>query len=139
MTTTTTTSMTETRSQPWKLISGLLALAVIFLIAAVGVESYYFYRITHHPTSVRHEALAHSSAQNTSSAHIDPLTADDWDLPNASLSAGNPWNQLNRLHQQMNQLFNDTFSQFPADNPALLSAVSPNLDVREEKQWSPDS
>ena len=34
----------------------------------------------------------------------------------------------------MDQLFNDTFSQFPADSAPLLSAVSsPNLDIREEK------
>jgi HSP20 family protein len=59
---------------------------------------------------------------------------DDWNIPVGPQTAGNPWQQLNRLHQQMDQLFNDTFSQFPMDNSALMAAItSPNLDIRQEK------
>jgi HSP20 family protein len=48
--------------------------------------------------------------------------------------AGNPWDQLNALHQRMDQMFNNALSQFPADDPAMISTLSsPNLDVREEK------
>jgi HSP20 family protein len=34
----------------------------------------------------------------------------------------------------MDQMFNNALSQFPADDPAMISTLSsPNLDVREEK------
>ena len=132
----TTATFDSNHAQTWKLLSACLAVFVAILIAAMGVESYLFYRASHPSDSMTAPpalvpALPHPGMPTVKSS---PLPADDWDLPSNPLAAANPWDQLNHLHQQMDQLFNDTFSQFPMDNSPLLAAVSsPNLDVREEK------
>jgi HSP20 family protein len=57
----------------------------------------------------------------------------DWAVPDP-FATGHPWGQLNRLQQQMDQLFKDTLSEVPSDNASFLTAAtSPKLDVREEK------
>ena len=132
----TTATFDSNHPQTWKVLSACLAVFVAILIAAMGVESYLLYRASHPSDSITAPpalvpALPHPGAPSVKST---PMATDDWGLPNSPLAAANPWDQLNHLHQQMDQLFNDTFSQFPVDNSPLLAAVtSPNLDVREEK------
>jgi len=132
----TTATFDTNHAQTWKVLAACLAVFVAILIAAMGVESYLLYRASH-PSDALSAPPALAPAlphPGTPTAKSSPLPADDWELPPSPLAAGNPWDQLNHLHQQMDQLFNDTFSQFPMDSSPLLAAVSsPNLDVREEK------
>jgi HSP20 family protein len=132
----TTATFDSNQTQTWKVLSICLAVFAAILIVAMGVESYVLYRSSHAsdmlpapPALV--PTLPHPGAPT---AQSPSLPVDDWALPDGPVAAGNPWDQLNHLHQQMDQLFNDTFSQFPVDNSALIAAVSsPNLDIREEK------
>ena len=132
----TTATFDSNHAQTWKVLSACLAVFVAILIAAMGVESYLLYRASHPSDTIPARpaltpALPHPGIPTVKSS---PIPMDDWGLPNSPLVAGGPWDQLNHLHQQMDQLFNDTVSQFPTDSSPLLSAVSsPNLDVREEK------
>jgi HSP20 family protein len=132
----TTATFDSNHAQTWKVLSACLAVFVAILIAAMGVESYLLYRASHPSDTIPAPpaltpALPHPGTPTVKST---PLSTDDWNLPNSPLVAGGPLDQLNHLHQQMDQLFNDTFSQFPMDSSPLLAAVSsPNLDVREEK------
>lgn len=135
--TSTTGSNIPTSSPPgnWKWISAALGILLAILIAGMAVESYYLYRAFHHESLGAPPALAptlpHPGSPQTSTA--PNRVNDDWNLPDP-FASGSPWDQFNRLHQQMDQLFNDTVSQFPLNDAALVNAVSsPNLDVREEK------
>jgi HSP20 family protein len=112
-----------------------LALFVAILIAVMGVESYFLYRASHPDGTISAlpgltPALPHPGAPTVKSG---PLSADDWSIPENLPATGTPWDQLNHLHQQMDQLFNDTFSQVPVDSLLLSAVSSPNLDIREEK------
>ncbi len=124
------------RTLTWKVLSACLGLSVAVLIAAMGVESYLLYRASHpHDTLTAPPAitpsLPHPGMPNVNS---DPLPGDAGGVQDSYPATGNPWDQLNHLHQQMDQLFNDTFSQLPLDTSSLLPAVSsPNLDIREAK------
>ncbi|HUB67742.1 MAG TPA: Hsp20/alpha crystallin family protein [Candidatus Methylacidiphilales bacterium] len=132
----TTATFDSNHAQSWKVLSACLAVLVAILIAAMGVESYFLYKASHLGDTipappVRVPALPHPGTPTVKSS---PLPTDDWGLPNSPLAAEDPWDQLNHFHQQMDQLFSDTFSQFPMDSSPLLAAVSsPNLDIREEK------
>jgi HSP20 family protein len=129
-------TISESNQNPmgWKITALVLALAVAVLAGAVGIESYFLYR-AHHKVLIARQEIAPAKPQPpTDAAHpaIDPL--DDWPMAVGPGIAGNPWDQLNALHQRMDQMFNNALSQFPADDPAMISAMSsPNLDVREEK------
>jgi HSP20 family protein len=57
----------------------------------------------------------------------------DWPLPLPALGTGPSWDRLSLLQQQMDQVFNNTLSQFAAGAPGLGSFSSPNFDLREEK------
>jgi HSP20 family protein len=131
----TTATFDTNNAQTWKWISGLLAAVLAIFLLGLTFESVYLLRSAHRddavpaPPSVL-PAIPHPSVPNV---NVTPSSINDWD-PATGPVAGNPWDQLNHLHQQMDQLFNDTFSQFPPDDTALLATVSsPNLDVREEK------
>jgi HSP20 family protein len=132
----TTTTFDSNHVQTWKILSTCLVAVVAILIAALGIESYLLYRAPH-PGDVlpAPPALVPPLPRpGEPTVKVPPMTVDDWGLPNSPLATGNPWDQVNHLHQQMDQLFNDTFSQFPTNPSPLFAAVSsPNLDVREEK------
>jgi len=131
----TTATFDTNNAQTWKLISGLLAAVLAIFLLGLAIESYFLFHTSHRddagvaPPSVI-PTIPHPSVPNV---NLTPWPINDGD-PMTDPVAGNPWDQLNHLHQQMDQLFNDTFSQFPEDGSALLATVSsPNLDVREEK------
>jgi HSP20 family protein len=131
-----TTTFDSIHAQTWKVLSACLAAVVAILITAVGIESYLLYRAPHlsDPLPAPPALVPALPRPGEPTVKATPWPTDDWALPNTPLSEGSPWNQLNHLHQQMDQLFNDTFSQFPVNPSPLLAAVSsPNLDVREEK------
>jgi len=131
----TTATFDTNNAQTWKWISGLLAAVLAIFLLGLTLESYFLFRAAHRDDAVPAPpsvvpAIPHPSVPNV---NVTPWSINDWD-PMTGPVAGNPWDQLNHLHQQMDQLFNDTVSQFPADDTALLATVSsPNLDVREEK------
>lgn len=119
-------------SQSWK-VSNLAVGAVLALLAAtVGIESYALYRARHREPDASHR----DSAPITSAAQTPKpnSVADDWLFPNFGSKAGNaanPWDQINQLHQRMDQLFNNSLSQFPLDGSDLITMSSPNFDLRE--------
>jgi len=139
MTTTPTMSTDPTVSAPnyagsWKWISVALAIVLTLAVVAIGTESYYLYRAFHGEGFEAPPALAPALPHpGTPILHSPTSVNDDWNLPD-TLANGSPWDQMNRLHQQMDQLFNDTFSQLPPDQATMLATMSsPSLDVREEK------
>jgi HSP20 family protein len=129
------TSIETNNSQTWKWASGILAVVLALSLIGIGVESYFFYRAIHPEAVIARPSLV-PSLPHPSSPNLNSVSGpDDWDVTTNPLAPGGPWDQLNHLHQQMDQLFNDTVSQFPPiDDAALAAAISsPNLDVREEK------
>jgi len=121
------TTMTEgTKQETWNVTSRWLALAVVMLLLALAVESYYLYRASHRPPPV---------VARTETPPLPATVQFSLDtLPPTLGMGGNPWDELNILHQRMDQLFNDTSSRFPMESLALDSAISsPSLDIREEK------
>jgi HSP20 family protein len=135
MTTTPTMTTIETNNtQTWKWVSAILALFLAIALIGIGVESYLFYRTGHADAAIARPSLV-PSLPHPSSPKLNSVSGpDDWDITTNPLAPGGPWDQLNHLHQQMDQMFNNTFSQFPMDDAALAVAISsPNLDVREEK------
>jgi HSP20 family protein len=137
--TTTTGNTSPAANSPgsWKWIASALAIILAIFIAAVGVESYYLYNALHPESLGAPPALTptvpHPGTPIARSAQPPPILPgadDDWNLP---FSPGSPWDQLGHLHQQMDQLFNDTLSQFPDSAELVATVSSPNLDVREEK------
>jgi HSP20 family protein len=119
----------------WKITVLALSLTVAVLAATVGIGSYFFYRANDHETSMAQQEIAPlkpNSSSATNNTAIDPL--NDWPSPSSQGITGNPWEQLNALHQRMNQMFNNALSQLPADDPTAVSGLSsPSLDVRELK------
>jgi HSP20 family protein len=118
----------------WKITALALALVVAVLAGTVGIESYFLYRAHHHEESMARQEIAPPKPQSPAGAvpAVDPL--DDWPVPLVPGVVNNPWDQLNTLHQRMDQMFNNALSQFPTDDSAFISTMSsPNLDVREEK------
>lgn len=120
----------------WKITALALALAVAVLAGTVGIESYFLYRDHYHEVTLARQEITPAKPQSPAgAAHpaADPL--DDWPVLMAPSVAGNPWEQLNALHQRMDQMFNNALSQFPVDDPTTIISTlsSPNLDVREEK------
>ncbi len=137
MTTMTTNSPVSVTDHPgsWKWAAAILAVILAIAVAAVGIESYYLYRAFHHDGLAAPPALTPTMPHPGAPTLQSPPSwvNDDWSLPDP-FANGSPWDQMNRLHQQMDQLFNDTFSQFPPDQATMLATMSsPNLDVREEK------
>ena len=127
---TTNPTITPSETQNWKWVSGILAAVVAMMTMAIAVESYFFYRTVDHPQA----SVSALTPKPTDSPRPAFRTVDDADIPGAIMPGASPWDQMNRLHQQMDQLFNQTLSQVPADDAAILSALSsPSLDVREEK------
>jgi len=118
----------------WKWIAVILTFVLVIAVGAISIESYYLYRAFHSDLGAP-PALAPALPHPGAPSLQDPAstTEDDWAVPDP-FATGHPWDQLNRLHQQMDQLFKDTLSEVPSDNaPFLAVAASPNLDVREEK------
>jgi HSP20 family protein len=97
-------------------------------------ESCVLYRARHpEVANVHRDDSAPETVVATKSKAI-PAT-DDWLAPSSAAKAGNlanPWDQLNQLHQRMDQLFNNSLSQFPFDGSDLVTLSSPNFDLREE-------
>ena len=131
----TTSPVIETnQSHTWKWVSGILAAALALIVAGMAVESYFFYKVAH-DLAPGWPTLSHR-VPNPGGPTLDsgPGILDDSVSPSAVMAREDPWDQMNRLHQQMDQLFNATLSQAPLDDATLMTAVSsPNLDVREEK------
>jgi HSP20 family protein len=120
-------------SRGWKISD--LAVGAIFalLVATIGIESYALYRArSSESTFVHQDPVQTANATKTPKANS---AADDWLAPNAGAKAGsvpNPWDQLNLLHQRMDQLFNSSLNLFPLDGSDLITMSSPNFDLREE-------
>jgi HSP20 family protein len=130
-----TTTITESNytQSAWKVSTVFLAVMVAALGLAVGLESCLLYRADHPVAAIVRQD---GSRPQHNSRPADPaiLAIEDWPAPVAPAVNASPWDRLNALHQQMDQIFNNTLSQFSADDPALVAALSrPNLDVREEK------
>jgi len=109
----------------------VLVLAIIAAVCAatVGVESYWLYRYNHHAAA----ATAKESTSVRPPAPAARLPNNPWDDWSGPLASGSPWDQLNSLHQQMDQMFNNTLSRFPMDGLDLLAGMSsPNFDLRDE-------
>ncbi len=129
----TTATLDTNNAQTWKWISGLLAAVLAILLLGLSLESYFLFRAAHHDDAVPAPPSVIPALPHPSMPMVMPGSLNDGD-PSPGRDTGNPWEQLNHLHEQMDQLFNDTLSQFPLDDAALLATVSsPNLDVREEK------
>jgi len=129
----TTATFDPNNAQTWKWISGLLAAVLAVFLLGLSLESYFLFRAAHRDDAIPAPPGVIPAIPHPSMPHVLPWSVTDGD-PSTGGDAGNPWDQLNHLHQQMDQLFNDTLSQFPTDDAALLATVSsPNLDVREEK------
>jgi HSP20 family protein len=111
----------------WK--TPALAIVAAVLAAAVGVESYLLYR-SHRPSAAV-IVKESSSAQPQAPATLRPnYSWGDWPAP---LASGSPWDQLNALREQMDQMFNNTLNRFPMDGSDLLSSMSsPSFDLRDE-------
>jgi HSP20 family protein len=120
-------------SHGWKIGSLALGGVIALLAATVGIESYVLYRARHtDANTIRQDSVQPASGTQTPKTHS---ATDDWLAPNSALKSGsvvNPWDQLNLLHQRMDQLFNNSLSQFPFDGTDLISMSSPNFDLREE-------
>ena len=120
-------------SQGWKVSNLAVGAAFALLVVTIGIESYALYRARHPESAImRHDPVPTAHATQTPRANS---TADDWLAPNSWAKAGsvpNPWDQLNLLHQRMDQLFNNSLNQFPLDGSDLISMSSPNFELREE-------
>jgi HSP20 family protein len=128
----TTIAANNNTAWTWKLTTILLTVVLAILGATAGLEFYYLCRDHSHTSEV--QSVAVSGKGSTSPLPGDDQIKDAVLAPLAPNDVGNPWDQINALHQRMDQMFNDTLRQFPTDDTAVLSAMSkPNLDVREEK------
>jgi HSP20 family protein len=112
----------------WNARAVVLTILVAVLAATVGVESYWLYRAERHPPAAMATEPAPVKPQVPSS--LMPNNAwEDWPAP---LAGGSPWDQLNALRQQMDQMFNNTLNRFPMDGSDLLSSLSsPSFDLRD--------
>lgn len=129
MNATTISESTTTNATSRKTALLVLAIIAAVLAAAVCVESYFLYRSRRQAAATT--AQESSSVKSVAPANHAPIYAwDDWPGP---LAAGSAWDQLNSLHQQMDQMFNNTLSRFPVDGSDLLSSMSsPNFDLRDD-------
>jgi HSP20 family protein len=120
-------------SQGWKVSNLAVGAAIALLAATVGVESYVLYRSRNFEANSVHQIS--TPATSATQARQPNSTRDDWLAPNSGVKVGNannPWDQLNLLHQRMDQLFNNSLNLFPLDGTDLITMSSPNFDLREE-------
>src|SRR6185312_1897135 len=109
----------------------ILVLTIIagVLAATVGVESYMLYRSHRHSEEVTANQLPPVKPQ-TPAVHAPDNSWGPWPAP---LASGSPWDQLNSLRQEMDQMFNNTISRFPMEGSDLISSMSsPSLDLRDD-------
>jgi HSP20 family protein len=122
-----TSERTAPSATSWK--TPALAIAAAVLAATVGVESYLLYRSPRPPAAVAAKE-ASSVAPRAPATPMPNFPLGDWPAP---LASGSPWDQLNSLRQQMDQMFNNTLNRFPLDGSDLLSSMSsPNFDMRDD-------
>ena len=113
----------------WNTRALVLTILVAVLAATVGVESYWLYRAERHPPI----AVAKESGSVKPQAPASLMPNDAWQDWPAPLASGSPWDQLNALRQQMDQMFNNTLNRFPMEGADLLSSLSsPSFDLRDE-------
>lgn len=96
---------------------------VVVLILAVGIQGYFLYRLS--------ERLDASTSPET--VQTDPF-GNDWFDPDPDFPMG-PWEEIQRMQERMNRLFNDTFAQRnskqPFDELFRDRTISPSLDLRD--------
>lgn len=120
---------TAASSTSWKTRALVLTIVGGVLAATAGVESYLLYR-SHRQAAAVTAKESYSVKPQTPATQVPSYRWDDWPGP---LASGSPWDQLNALHQQMDQMFNNTVNRFPMDGSDLLSSMSsPNFDLRDE-------
>jgi HSP20 family protein len=118
----TATGVTSWKTRAWAIVAAVLAVTV-------GVESYLLYR-SHRPSTAVTVKESSSAKPQAPAIRMPNYSWGDWPPP---LASGSPWDQLNSLRQQMDQMFNNTMSRFPMDGTDLLSSMSsPNFDLRDD-------
>jgi len=128
-------SVTENvnHSPGWKVSNLAVGAVLALLLCTIGIESYALYRARAQASNLP-QADSVRTAPTVAAPKLS-AAADDWLVPNGAAKAGtpsNPWDQLNQLHQRMDQLFNNSLNLFPFDGSDLLTMSSPSFDLREE-------
>jgi HSP20 family protein len=120
-------------SHGWRVSNVAVGAVVALLVVTIGIESYALYRARHQePHAVHQDAVITADAVQSPKNRSG---TDDWLAPNSGVKGGNlsnPREQLNLLHQRMDQLFNNSLNLFPFDGSDLLTISSPNFDLRED-------
>lgn len=101
----------------------LLTWLVVALLIAVGIQGYYLHRLAE-----RLDASSPPEAEQTDFFADDLIDPDPQSFPD-------PWDEMRRMQDRINRLFNDTFSHMdpgqPFDELFRDRAISPNLDIRD--------
>jgi len=98
----------------------ITAIAII-LFVALGIQSYLFFQLKNQVDQISDKSVSHSFQLPSMSLDDDFMNNNSWD----------PYQEMQRMQNEMEQVFGNSFSRFHLNSNNALTK-SPRFDLKEE-------
>jgi|GEM_PF-545446 len=120
----------------WKTTTLALGIGLVLLVSALAGATWFFFRnsFSQELTSANNGKIPVIRVLSHPQVSASMATPFDWSFTSGGNLPMDPWDQLNSIHQRMEQLFQDSFDQMTNDSsfPALDTPGS-QMDIRDGK------